>query len=191
MIRGRLIGLYSPCPQSGKTSVASTLELGGFRRLSLASPLKSMVRCFLSEMGLRDYEIHHYLEREKEAKIPELGVSARHLMQTLGTQWGRECIDPDVWQRCWAHKVEAYLCAGLSVVCDDVRFVNEAQALRALGGELWFLRRPLLESDQSHESEGALNEYPFFDQHLTNSSSLEALQSQVRNLLKTQHAVTI
>ena len=50
-------------------------------------------------------------------------------MQTLGTEWGR-ALSPNLWIETWAASL-----AGLDrVVADDVRFENEAAAVRALGG---------------------------------------------------------
>ena len=188
-MRGRLIGLYSPVPRCGKSTVARMLVTSGFRKMPIAGPLKCMLKSFLRDLQLRDYEVRHYLEDEKAAKIPGVGVSCRHLMQTLGTEWGRECIDPDIWVRMWAEKVEDLLSSGFSVVCDDVRFVNEAERLAGMGGELWFIRRNEPELGWRHASEGGLNEFPFFDRHIENSGSIQALESHVRNLLKSPSKV--
>lgn len=61
-------------------------------------------------------------------------------MQTLGTEWGRECIAPDVWTRLTL--AGASLREGRSVVIDDVRFPNEVVAIRALGGIVVRIERP-------------------------------------------------
>lgn len=68
---------------------------------------------------------------EKAQCLPIFGGrSARHAMQTLGTEWGRECIGPDFWCRAWL----ATLPDAPAVIADDVRFANEARAVLDRGG---------------------------------------------------------
>lgn len=160
----RLIGLYSSAPQSGKSSIAS--------------PLKTMVRAFLSEAGIPASYIDELLTTRKEELIPEFGVSSRHLMQTLGTEWGRQCV----WVQCWRRRVQRLMTSGFDVVCDDVRFPNEALTLRALGGELWRVRRPGTARGTTHASEGSLDDL-VFDREIDNSGRLFHLHVAVRQAL--------
>lgn len=68
---------------------------------------------------------------EKEQPLPIFGGrTARHAMQTLGTEWGRNCIDSDFWIRAWLKSAPG-MCAAIA---DDVRFVNEARAILERGG---------------------------------------------------------
>jgi len=53
-------------------------------------------------------------------------------MQTIGTEWGRNMIHPDIWVRAW----EQSLPEDADVVVDDVRFPNEVAAIRRLGGDV-------------------------------------------------------
>jgi hypothetical protein len=180
----RLIGLYSSAPQSGKSSIASYLSTYGYRTVSFASPLKAMVRSFLTHAGYTYDQVDDLLTpAQKERVIPELGVSPRHLLQTLGTEWGRECISPDVWVKCWKRNVKYYLTSDLPVICDDVRFPNEAEAIRELGGELWLVTRPGTRRHTSHASEGSLDDFPYFDRRLTNNGTLIDLYQSVRRVI--------
>ena len=147
----RLIGLYSPAPGCGKTTVANALI--NHQRVSFAAPLKGAVSNMLIDLGLPGF---NYVYVDKEAIIPGLGVSARHMMQTLGTEWGRACIHPDFWVKIARAKTQRTMNDGGCVVIDDVRFPNEAAMIRELGGELWRIERPGVNYDGSHESEGAL-----------------------------------
>jgi hypothetical protein len=88
----RLIGLCSPAPGCGKTTVADLFI--EHQRVSFAAPLKRVVWNLLNNLGLDGFS---YVYIDKESIIPEIGVSARHMMQTLGTEWGRACIHPDFW----------------------------------------------------------------------------------------------
>ena len=72
----RLIGLYSSAPQSGKSSVASYLSTYGYRTVSFASPLKAMLRSFLTHAGYTYDQVDDMLTpANKEKAIPEFGVS--------------------------------------------------------------------------------------------------------------------
>ena len=149
----RLIGLYSPVPGCGKTSVADLLI--EHQRVAFAAPLKCTVSNMLNELGLPGF---NYVYADKEAIIPELGVSGRHMMQTLGTEWGRACIHPDFWVMIARAETQRIMADDRSVVIDDVRFPNEAAMIRDLGGELWRIDRPGVSYDGSHESEGGLED---------------------------------
>ena len=69
------------------------------------------------------------------------GATPRRAMQTLGTEWGRNMIGPDVWVRLTMHRVDELLASGVNVIIDDVRFDNEAEAIRERDGQLITLSR--------------------------------------------------
>ena len=184
MTSPQVIGLYSPHPQSGKTAVAHELQQHGYICVSFASPLKRMLGVFLSSAGYGQEKIETLLFEHKEERIPEFGVSTRHLLQTLGTEWGRDCISPNVWVTVWQNNVQKWLDGGLNVVVDDMRFANEWDAVKALGGECWYITRPRITyPDIQHASEGALEDHGF-DHRLINDGDLPSLYKQVLDCLK-------
>lgn len=191
MPEARLIGLYSPAPASGKSTVAGYLSGHGYRIMPFAESLKRMAHVFLSELGLTDHEIEFHLYRNKEALIPrpELKTNVRHICQTLGTEWGRHCIHPDVWLHCWQRKAQQNLNRGIDVVVDDVRFPNEAELIRRLGGELWYIERPAILRTTTHASEGALDSV-VFDRRIVNDGSLLELYAQVKTRVDTLNELT-
>ena len=119
---------------SGKTLVAQRLcGAHGYLRLPFAKPLKDMLRA----IGLDEV----YLGSLKELPCPLLcGATPRHAMQSLGSEWGRSMIHPDLWTTLWREK--AYQSKAPLIVADDVRFANEAATVRALGGVLVRVIRP-------------------------------------------------
>ena len=128
-----LIGIVAPAG-SGKTVVAKHLEEAhGFTRMRFAHNLKAMLKAGL---GLTDEQLDG---KDKMVALAEFGgCTPRHLMQTLGTEWGRRMVHSDIWTNAWratARRVEG------SIVVDDVRFPNEAAAIRAEGGVLWRIVR--------------------------------------------------
>jgi hypothetical protein len=174
----RLIGLYSHAPGSGKSTVADMLW--DYKRLSFADPLRKFSAQILSSLG---YNGLACLRDKKEEKIAELGVSPRQMMQTLGTEWGRSCIHPDLWIMVAAGTVEEQLKRGRNVVIDDVRFPNEAEMIRRLGGELWLVDRPGVVYEGNHASEGALHSI-VPDTVINNSGSFHQLRQVVTSLLE-------
>lgn len=71
----------------------------------------------------------------------------RKLLQWLGTDWGRDTISNTLWVDLWKASVEevkrdhVFLDEPI-IVCDDVRFDNEAETLKELGGYVIKLVRP-------------------------------------------------
>ena len=128
-----LVGLAGPAG-AGKSTVAQALcglqrsmHLPEFKRLRFAGPLKDM----LLALGLTREQVDG---ADKETPCRLLGGrTPRWAMQTLGTEWGRACIDPDLWVRATMLQAERELIAGYGVVIDDVRFDNEAAAIAKLG----------------------------------------------------------
>ena len=166
-----IIGLYSPAAQSGKTTVAQYLQERGYCRLPFAQPMRDMLSVMLSDLGYSEEHIAHHLYVDKEAVVAELGVSARHLLRTLGTEWGRECVSPSVWLDVWLAKARRKS----FVVVDDVRFTNEAELIRLLGGEVWRITRPGVVRNTEHASEGGLDEWEHFTCDIVNSGSISDL----------------
>ena len=120
---------------SGKSTAAQVLIDAGWVRIKFADPLKDMLRA----IGLDDRHIEGHL---KEVPCDLLvGQTPRWAMQTLGTAWGRQCIAQDFWVRLARRRIALAMAAGLNVVVDDVRFENEAQVIRELGGMVLGLSR--------------------------------------------------
>lgn len=119
-----ILGLAGPAG-CGKDTIARLLiEKYGFRQQSFAGPLKRM----LAAVGLPD----PIDQDAKEAIIPWLGVSYRHAAQTLGTEWGRHLINPDIWVIMSLNNLDEKQ----HYIFSDVRFENEATAIRKSGGRV-------------------------------------------------------
>lgn len=133
-MRAVLIGLTGRAG-AGKSTAAHYLNaVHGFSRTRFAGPLKDMLRA----IGLSEDEIEG---DRKETPCALLGgATPRHAMQTLGSEWGRDLIHPELWAVIWQEKTRRLLDAGYSVCVEDVRFPNEAAAVKALGGHIMRVR---------------------------------------------------
>ena len=149
-----VIGLTGP-KGVGKSTFAQ--KIGG-EILSLSMPIKKMLEVIIPSKYLYD------LKEEQIPGFPE-GITARHCLQTLGTEWGR-AMHPNIWITpvhdriadliAWASATDhpSFRC-----VVDDIRFPNEAKMIHDLGGEVWKIRREGFEQLQdSHSSENGLPE---------------------------------
>lgn len=178
-----LIALAAHAPGSGKTTIARIFEGEGFVRLPFAEPVKQMAAALLEGLGIEPEQVHNYLYVDRAALIPVLEVSGRRLLQTLGTEWGRRQIHPEIWVRHWQRRVQLCRAAGQRVVVDDIRFPNEADAVCQLGGQVWLVDRPGVEYHGGHASEGGLQTYAGFSRVLVNDGTLLALRDKALEIL--------
>ena len=125
---------------SGKSEVARILvDHYGFERVKFADPFKNMLRTMLRDIGHCESDVERYLEGDlKETIVDGIGVTARRLMVTLGTEWGRRLIGDDLWIRLWAERAACFP----FTLADDVRFANEVETIEARGGIVWRVNRP-------------------------------------------------
>ena len=154
MKKVKIIGMVGP-KGVGKTTFANQLaNHTGCQAavLSFADPLRVMAMA----MGIESKQL--VLPELKHEVIPELGVTPRHVLQSLGTEWGRKCIHPDVWV--WAmqrqierHVAEYHGSGDVLIFIDDCRFANEAQWILNHGGMLIEVERDGVEYTGEHSSE--------------------------------------
>lgn len=164
----KIIGICGPIG-AGKSTLAQSLAVYySYTKLPFAQPLKTMLQALgIEPEALNDPKL-------KEEVHPLLcDKTPRWAMQTLGTEWGRHWIHPDLWTRAWANRATKYS----KVIADDLRFPNEAQLVRALGGQVWRIDRPDRQTNSVHESEQYLDGLPV-DRLLVNSGTIQELLEQ-------------
>ena len=168
-----LIALTGLCG-SGKTTAADYLvNTHGFIRIKFADPLKSMLRSL--GLHLRDIE-----GGGREQPHPLLcGKSPREAMQTLGTEWGRDMIGPDLWVNIWTNRVRIELDHNRRIVADDCRFVNSAAAVRKLGGTIVLLCG---RGGQGHRHQSELQQLPI-DEPISNDGTVADLHRKLDALM--------
>ena len=182
---GKIIGLYSPVPRSGKTTIAKELELNSdynFQRVSCADPIRELGVLLLEMLGHPQRIAVDAFRHCKETPMASLGGhTPRHLLQTLGQEWGRTHIREDLWAKIMEHKIFDLTQDGIDVVVDDIRYENEADAIRRLGGKVVKVFRPsAIESYKGdHGSEGNLESTGKINHVINNSSTVETAVGQV------------
>lgn len=160
--------------KSGKDETARLIEMITFKpfyRKKFADKLKGMIAVLLS-CDVNRLEDQNF----KEAPLGYgwNGLTPRYLMQTLGTEWGRTIYD-DIW----VQATMSTLHPEKSYIITDVRFPNEAEAIKKVGGKVIRINRPSESNTGNHPSETALDNYQGFDYIITNDDTLTELAFKV------------
>lgn len=170
----KLIGLIGRAGVGKDTVRQMLVDEYGFDGIAFADPIRAMLGALLDMV----HQHHgHMTQRElKEQPIPTLDVSYRELAQKLGTEWGRNLVDPALWVRVLAARVAAMRSMGAHhIVVSDVRAANEAHWIVQNGGELWHIVRPSAEPVREHSSEADVDIVALGSRRIDNSGTLDAL----------------
>ena len=185
--------------QHGKNTVCDVLAEHGFTIIGFADTLKDLSVAVDPIIGIsrgarRRWSLTRTADPIYLAKaVEELGweyvkenfPEARRFLQRMGTEGARKHLGDSIWIDAWARKVEA-LHGGSVAVC-DVRYLNEAAAVRALDGLVWKVVRPskmataVTAADQ-HSSETELESIAT-DHIFINDGTLDELAVQVNKQL--------
>jgi dephospho-CoA kinase len=171
----KLIGLTGRA-RSGKDTVGQMLKDGfGAQTVAFADPIREMLRV----LGLTHEHFHGTL---KEVEHPLFSKSPRVMMQTLGTEWGRNLINEKIWLKIAQQRIEEiHAVYGDHVVVTDVRFDDEAEMIRSMGGVIWHVHRPgHAIADSGHTSESGIRfRSDLGDIVIVNDDTLDALLDEV------------
>jgi hypothetical protein len=140
----------------GKDSTADIIcKHFGYEKYSLADVMKDACRIIF---GWDD----SYLYGDKKDVIDDkFGISPRHALQTLGTEWGQlklseyDNFAEVTGRRLWVNALLNR--ASGNIVIPDVRFTHEVDAIRERGGFIIKVSRDYL-VDNSHISESSIDE---------------------------------
>lgn len=153
-------------------SISISNNAKSFEIRSFAYKLKEAVA---SNWGIKDSSV--FEERWfKDSMHPYLNITWRQLLQQYGEKM-RE-IDPDYWVKA-LFKDFKYI----PWLISDVRYVNEAEHIRNIGGIIIRINRNLEEQKDNHLSENDLDNYDF-DYVIDNNEHLDSLTVKVKNLFK-------
>jgi len=193
-----IIGL-SGWAQSGKDSTGAVLaEVFGFTKLAFAEKLRAVARAanpvvnvttdatFIPGTGSLRYEFglmaENFYRQDPDNAYEWLkaNTSYRQFLQDLGTAV-REHLGQTTWVDAVFNEVED----GGKYVITDVRFQNEAQAIKDRGGQVWRISREGHQPPNDHISERDLDEWDF-DKRLSLpdfGDDLDALYPAIKRLV--------
>jgi hypothetical protein len=163
-----LLALSGPAG-CGKNTLADLLP--GYVQVSFAAPIKAMlaavgVECD-GDRSLRDEVLDGF------------GRTPRYLMQTLGTEWGRETVCENIWVNIAQKTCAECKRRRQDVVLTDLRFPNEATMVREMGGVVVGILRKSLPVSYLHSSEHQRVEC---DHYITNDGDPRDMLSQLEKL---------
>ena len=179
--------------QSGKTQLAKVCEQYGYEKLYFALPLKQLCADILdisidelnkakverTDIGVTiGKDICEIISEETDIPLETVieicnGVTirdVRHMLQFIGTDLIRK-YNTD-WH---VNKLRAMIDKDKDYVFDDVRFPNEKKMIEELGGECWFIVRPILDNVSNHESETSITWNDCWNRIIINDSTLPIL----------------
>lgn len=164
-----IIGFHGPAGAGKDTAADFLIRVYRFRRVAFADKLKIACKTIF---GLSDSQV---FGGEKDLIDRYWGMTPREILQRVGTECFRQTFDADIWVRAALRDLEA----GRSYVVTDVRFPNEAQAIKDLGGRIiQITRNGAVGQGMTHASETALKSWDF-DGTIENDGTIEQLNHAV------------
>lgn len=174
------------CLFEGRLSSLSTFRniVTTWNRESFAKRLRSCLYTITGDDRIfaLDDETKNSLSTIKDAEGNYYTI--RQLLQKFGTEVGRN-ISPNLWVDALMNDYIKAKSGGYEEdwIVTDVRFENEAEAIRENGGILIRLNRNTGFNDQ-HSSETALDNYKNFDLVIDNNGTIDELIDKVHNFMK-------
>jgi len=156
-------------------------------------------------MGDTTVEIFPMAQQLKDIATYQFGWNGekdekgRKLLQTLGTECGRMYGGENFWVNKWQETVCKWLkntdlnwCKPTLpiIICDDVRFDNEAQHIIDIGGKIIHIQGRAYDMGENmkHSSEAGISE-DLIDFEIFNKHSIEILKSVVFEILEYQEMI--
>lgn len=168
---------------SGKDTLADFLVYYyGYRKCAFAGKLKEIVACITCTTIEEQYT-----RKGKNTFLPQFQKTIGQLQQYIGSELFRNQLHQDVWVLALLGSIKP----NENVVISDVRFPNEADAIKQAGGivirlegDPTKLRDPATsDRDLNHISETALDEYIGFDHIIENTGTVDQLYVTTCQLL--------
>ena len=168
--------------KSGKSTIAKYLSKGTdsrygthvpFDRARFSGTLKKML---MQIPDVTEDMIEGSLKEEPQEIFG--GRTPREVMQTLGTEWGRDSVYSKIWLDAWERSVSNLT----YVVVEDLRYLNEAELIKNRGGKIWRIKRP------DYQCIGHISETEMEgiepDLVIRNSGSVEELHAMIDRILE-------
>lgn len=173
---------------SGKTTIANYIRDNYlYAQLNFADPIKQGLASMLG-LTLEDLD---KLKITNEPINDYLDINVRRLLQTLGTEWGRNTIDKDFWCYLMEEKIDNLiwkLIPTTNFVIGDVRFVNEVNWINNKGGTTILVKRDnkiTEKTTRNHQSEVEIESLrDIVTYSVNNSGSHASLFYQIDGIMK-------
>lgn len=171
---------------NGKDTIANFLrDKYGYHQIAFADPLKETCRILF---GFTDEQLFGTLKETPDADW--FNLTPRQILQYLGTDIMRNQMTPlspefedKFWIKCVENKIKKILNenSNACIVISDVRFPNEVEMIKKLGGTVIRVSRPNIENNNTfsgHASEIMIDKLDA-DYDLINDTTREELYEKV------------
>lgn len=161
------------------------VEKYGYKRLAFADALKNACG---SIFGFTYDQLHG---NKKEEIDQYWKVSPRTIFQYVGTDLFRNQISnvvPNIGKDIWLKVIEKQILDELKInplarfVVTDVRFANECEFIKNLGGTTIRIKRSMTENTDTHQSENEIDNLNV-DLEILNNDTIESLFKNIDELL--------
>lgn len=170
-----LVG-FGHAAQVGKSTCAQYLvDKYGFKQDSLAASLKEGIG--KAVFGFSDEQ----METGKEIVDDFWGLSPRQVLQKSGTDGMRTLFGEDIWIKTLSRRIDQDNKRNYAI--SDVRFTNEADAIKSWGGILIRIDRDIKGTSSIHVSEQDLHNYPRWDWIIKNDGDFHTLYRNIDTIM--------
>lgn len=149
----------------------------------LVKELKEKFESTLIQLAIREYGLDaavfkdRYFDRLFKEKPPIM----RALMQNYGTEV-RRAEDPEYWVKMWKSAV-SYSNHDQHVVTDDVRFLNEAKAIRDFNGKIIRIIRTDITDTGGHQSESEMDKIKAHYTITADKGDHDSIRQQLKKII--------
>ena len=161
--------------RSGKDTIADYLvNNNGYKKFSFSTPMKTAMEKLNPNIRIlttnQDLPLKDAVDYFGWEELKTISPDIRPLLQRFGTEVGREMFGDDFWVNYALDSIPD----GTKAIIADVRYPNEANAIKALGGKVYRVLRDGVGPANDHPSEHALEGYEF-DGQIDNNGTLDNL----------------
>lgn len=149
---------------------------------SFAQPLKHVANVLFNWAGVSAGAFYDQNPLMKEEMIPMLNMTVRDLYLRLGKDM--RAIHPDVYVNALLTAVRGQAThPNMLCVITDVRYPNEVEAIKRMGGQVFKIERPSIEITHD-DADDALEGFTGWDRVLVNAGSLADFEALALSLVK-------
>tara|TARA_R110000822_G_scaffold28357_1_gene84286 strand:- start:213 stop:755 length:543 start_codon:yes stop_codon:yes gene_type:complete len=172
-----LIGLTGEA-RGGKDAAGDHIRnMCGFSTYAMATPVKEACRVIF------DWDDRHLHGHLKDVLDPTYNVTPRAAIQKLGTEFGRNMINNDIWTIKAENEIEWHP----KLVITDIRYNNEAELILDCGGIIIDIKRrksarALIFGMKNHSSEKGISPN-LITETVKNNGSLDDLYKKIDGII--------
>lgn len=175
-----IIGITGHARSGKDTFAARLIEKHGYTKVAFADTLRDVLMetdpsvdwCVDDDGEVMTFTLSEVMACNTYEFAKDNIPDVRRLLQNLG-QAMRDLVDENIWVNAAMRRIEKI---DGPVVVTDVRYPNEAEAIRAMGGEVVRVRRPGFDGVNDHASEHAMDDYNV-DMVVMNDSDVDMLHT--------------